>query len=123
MNAIAQQTRLRHEPPHLRVLPAPSTPREPLAPLLVAAAAVSAALVLVLTLIVGQQTGADGPLMDLARTLVLRYGATWVALSGVVLLGLSLVGRPGRTSAGQPAPAPVETGRPQLRLVVTEDPR
>lgn len=38
--------------------------------------------------------GLLGDPVELGRAIVLRYGALWVALGGVVLLGLALVRRP-----------------------------
>ncbi|WP_028644619.1 hypothetical protein [Nocardioides sp. URHA0020] len=52
-----------------------------------------------------------------ARAAVVRYGAVWIALSGVVLLGLGLVWRqspPRRRSAPEPE------ARPRLTLVTSE---
>lgn len=117
MNAVAH---------HIRPTPLPkrpAAPRVPHAVLVAAVGAVAAGLVLALPLLLGQRIWADGSLVDVARDVVHRYGATWVALGGVVLLGVRLVGRPARASSGRAAPAPVPPGRPHLRLVVSEDHR
>jgi signal peptidase len=57
-----------------------------------------------------------GQVVQAVRATVVRYGAVWVALGGVVLLGLSLIWR-------QDAPrhrAPASAARPRLTLVTTE---
>ncbi|MFC6044329.1 signal peptidase I [Nocardioides hankookensis] len=59
-----------------------------------------------------------GHVVQVVRATVVRYGAIWVALAGVVLLGLSLIWRqdPPRHRRQAPAPAP----RPRLTLVTSE---
>ena len=57
-----------------------------------------------------------GHVVQAVRATVVRYGAVWVALAGVVLLGLSLIWR-------QDAPrhrAPAPPARPRLTLVTSE---
>lgn len=115
MTAIAHERRL-------AAVPTPkAAPRVPLAVLVAAALAVATCLALVLALMVGQRTGADGPLLELAQVVVVRYGASWIALAGVVLLGLALL-RPER-GVDDRVPTTAEAPRPQLRLIVCEGPR
>src|SRR3954466_5940126 len=56
--------------------------------------------------------------VTVARAVVVRYGAFWVALSGVVLLGLYLVRRQGPPPRRDPQPKPGT--RPRLTLVTSE---
>ena len=57
-----------------------------------------------------------GHVVQAVRATVVRYGAFWVALGGVVLLGLSLIWRQDVPRHSAPAPA----ARPRLTLVTTE---
>lgn len=53
---------------------------------------------------------------------IARYGAVWIALGGVFLLGLSLVWRQdsGRRRAPRAATTPAPATRPRLTLVSSE---
>jgi signal peptidase len=57
-----------------------------------------------------------GHVVQAVRATVVRYGAVWVALGGVVLLGLSLIWRQDPPRHRAPAPA----ARPRLTLVTSE---
>ena len=57
-----------------------------------------------------------GHVVQAVRATVVRYGAVWVALAGVVLLGLSLIWRQDAPRHRAAAPA----ARPRLTLVTTE---
>lgn len=57
-----------------------------------------------------------GHVIQAVRATVVRYGAFWVALGGVVLLGLSLIWRQDAPRHRAPAPA----ARTRLTLVTTE---
>lgn len=56
-----------------------------------------------------------GHVVQAVRATVVRYGTTWIALAGVVLLGLSLIWR-----KDPPARAPKHAARPRLTLVTSE---
>jgi signal peptidase len=57
-----------------------------------------------------------GHVVQAVRATVVRYGAVWVALGGVVLLGLSLIWRQDPPRHRAPAP----DARPRLTLVTSE---
>jgi signal peptidase len=57
-----------------------------------------------------------GHVVQAVRATVVRYGAIWVALAGVVLLGLSLIWRQDSPRHRAAAPTP----RPRLTLVTSE---
>lgn len=57
-----------------------------------------------------------GHVVQAVRATAVRYGAVWVALGGVVLLGLSLIWRQDAPRHRAPAPA----ARPRLTLVTSE---
>jgi len=57
-----------------------------------------------------------GHVVQAVRATVVRYGAVWIALGGVVLLGLSLIWQQAPPRHRAPAPA----ARPRLTLVTSE---
>ncbi|GAA4740014.1 hypothetical protein GCM10023350_25560 [Nocardioides endophyticus] len=57
-----------------------------------------------------------GHVVQAVRATVVRYGAVWVALGGVVLLGLSLIWRQDPLRHRAPAP----DARPRLTLITSE---